>query len=214
MTSSRLHPEIYVTWLSKLLVGDNSCEWSVWYKSHYLYRRLPNNFDSVSYQIKHTALLNQARVMLEAKGKVISTESQNWFEIRGKTATLRGKPDLVAVGDTCIICDAKTGQERSSDVAQVMIYMWAMPYAYPKYKGIGFDGLLIYPDRELSIPSCSITEEFKDSLLELIERVGSFIEARKVPSYAECKYCDISKGDCSDRVEENEQQGSVTIDLF
>jgi hypothetical protein len=168
----------------------------------------------VNYQIKHTALLNHAREMLEAQGKVISTESQNWFEIKGKTATLRGKPDLVAVGDTCIICDAKTGQERPSDVAQVMVYMWAMPYAYPKYKSVTFDGLLIYPDRELAIPSCSITEEFKDSLLKLIERVGSSMEARKVPSYAECKYCDIGKEYCVDRVEEDAPQGSVTTDLF
>jgi len=92
--------------------------------------------------------------------------------------------------------------------------MWVLPYAFPKFKGAAFDGLLIYPEGELLIPSCSITEEFKDSLLKLIERVGSEVEARKVPSYAECRYCDISKEDCSDRITEDEQRGSGETDLF
>jgi hypothetical protein len=214
MTSRRPRPEIYATWLSKLIVGDYSCEWSVWFKSNHLYRKLPSDFDSTGHKIKHTALLNHARAMLESQGKMISTESQNWFEIKGKVATLRGKPDLVALSDTCVICDAKTGQERASDAAQVMIYMWALPYAYTKYKGIAFDGLLIYRERELRVPASSVTDEFKDNLLNLIKRVGSSVEARRIPSYAECKYCDISKEDCADRIEEDEQPGSVMTDLF
>jgi hypothetical protein len=65
-----------------------------------------------------------------------------------------------------------------------------------------------------SIPASSITDEFKDTLLKLIERIAASDEAQKIPSYAECKYCDIGKEDCVDRVEENEQQGSVITDLF
>jgi hypothetical protein len=212
MISRRTQPEIYATWLSKLIIGDYSCEWAVWFKAHHIYKKISSDFASVQYKLKHTELLNHARAMLEAQGKFTSIESQNWFEIKGRAATLRGKPDLVVLGDPCVICDAKTGQERPSDVAQVMIYMWALPYAYPKYRGI--DGLLIYRDHEASIPASSITEEFKDTLLKLIERIGSSDEAHKVPSYAECKYCDISKEECVDRVEEDGQQGSITTDLF
>jgi hypothetical protein len=214
MTSPRLRPEIYVTWLSKFIVGDSSCEWSAWFKSRHFYKKVPGDFASVEYKLKHTELLNQARSMLEAQGEVTSIECQNWFEIKGRAATLRGKPDLIALGAVPIVVDAKTGRERSSDIAQEMIYMWALPYAFPKYRGIAFDGLLVYTDHVISIPSYSITDEFKDTLLQLIERIGSSTAARKAPSYAECRFCDISKVDCVDRVEKDGQEGSVMTDLF
>ena len=31
----RDHPYIWATWLPRLLVGDNSCEWAIWFKAHY-----------------------------------------------------------------------------------------------------------------------------------------------------------------------------------
>jgi hypothetical protein len=206
-------PEIYVTWLSKLLVADRHCERSAWFKAHHQYKKLyTGDFDTVAANIKHTALLKKVRASLESEGRVVATESQNWFEVKGRVATLRGKPDLVALGDTPIVCDVKTGKKRASDVTQVMIYMWALPYAYPKYREITFEGLLVYPDLLRHVPTVSVDDAFKESLIELIGRIGSPIEARKVPSYAECRYCDIGKEHCAARVEEPE--GSITTDVF
>jgi hypothetical protein len=127
MASRRPRPEISTTWLSRLLVGSRSCEWAAWFKANHLFRKRPSDFDSIGYSIRHTALLNRAREMLERQGKAITTESQNWFEVRGHIATLKGKPDLIAIGDSCVICDAKTRKERQSDATQVLIYMLCIP---------------------------------------------------------------------------------------
>jgi hypothetical protein len=152
--------------------------------------------------------------LLESQGRKISTESQNKFEIKGKGATLIGRPDLVALGDTNVVCEAKTGREKASDAVQTMIYMWALPYAYPRYKRLTFDGLLVYPGGQEIIPASLVNDVFKDALLSLIARVGSSIEAHKVPSYAECRFCDVSKEDCADRIEADEHEGLITTDLF
>jgi hypothetical protein len=194
------------------MIGENACEWFAWFKSRFCYSKLPSNFNRVGYQIRHTSLLLHARALLESQGKTVSTEGQNRFEIKGKAATLVGKPDLVALGDTNVVCDVKTGRRKASDVVQVMIYMWALQYADPRYRGLTFDGLLVYPDGQLPIPASSLNDEFKEALLSLIGRLGSPIEAQKAPSFAECKYCDISKEHCVERVEE--QGGFVATDIF
>ena len=37
---------IWVTWLSRLLMGDASCEWATWYRSHHIgYEKAPSDFD-------------------------------------------------------------------------------------------------------------------------------------------------------------------------
>ena len=47
----------------------------------------------------------------EALGYEVFTENQNSFRLRGKYATLAGKPDLIAVkGSDAVIIDAKTGR--------------------------------------------------------------------------------------------------------
>ena len=48
-------PYIWVTWLTKLMVGENSCEWAAWFKSHFQgYDKVPNDFDVTAWQMAHT----------------------------------------------------------------------------------------------------------------------------------------------------------------
>jgi hypothetical protein len=35
MTVRRASPYVWTTWLSKLLVGDQSCEWATWFKTNH-----------------------------------------------------------------------------------------------------------------------------------------------------------------------------------
>ena len=35
LAQRREHPYIWATWLPRLLIGENSCEWAVWFKAHY-----------------------------------------------------------------------------------------------------------------------------------------------------------------------------------
>ncbi len=56
-------PYIWTTWLSKLLVGDNSCEWASWFKTQFdgkSWTKAEQVNNLTRWQIGHTDLLNSA----------------------------------------------------------------------------------------------------------------------------------------------------------
>ena len=203
MAQRRESPYIWATWLAKLLAGENSCEWASWFRSHYQdWAKPPTDFDQAQWMLEHTALVNQARESREKLGYTVYTEAQNAFRLRGRFATLAGKPDLIAVrnGDAVII-DAKTGKPSPAHSAQVMIYQYAVPRALDRYRGMEFRGHVIYPDANVQIPASGIDGKFVERLGALIRRLAAETPARKVPSTQECRWCDITKADCPERVE-------------
>lgn len=216
MTIARVTPSVLTTWLSKLLVGENFCEWAIWFKSRNTYwAKTPSNFDSISYKLQHTALLSQVRLELEGQGKTVFIENQNRFSLKGRTGTLEGKPDIIAIAENGTICDVKTGQPKDSDITQVMIYMYAVPRALPKYRGMKFDGLVAYKDHRVPIPAEAIDSMFIANLGTLIRRLTASEPTRRVPSATECGYCRITEQDCPDRVEydPNEEEAETTEDF-
>lgn len=217
MAVRRERPYIWVTWLTKLLAGENSCEWSAWFRANHeghSWDKVPGTFDATEWQLNHTALLNEVRDKMEQDGKVVFTESQNSFTLRGRTATLGGKPDLITVSGTQgIIVDAKTGQPSPSHHIQVMLYMYAIPKALGQYHGIAFDGQIVYPDHEEHVPNHAVSQTFVDNFSRLIQRLASQEPARKVPSLLECRFCNITSGDCPQRVEDGAQDEKETEDF-
>ncbi len=218
MTVRRDGVFIWVTWLSKLLVGDSSCEWASWFKAHFTaYDKAPSDFDTASWLMNHTALTNEVRSLLENAGSTVRTENQNLFRIQGNSGTvLGGKPDLVALSEngSGIIYDIKTGQPRPSDTAQVMIYMYGLPHT-PEFRGMEFDGRLVYTgDRESEIPASAVDDTFRSNLHGLIRRISDAEPARRVPSASECRMCDLTAADCPERIEwEEAAEGAVTADF-
>ena len=107
MPERRTDPYIWVTWLSKLLVGDTSCEWAAWFKAHFQdFQKVPSDFDTFSWQIDHTDLLSQVRADLEAEGYTVATEQQNLFRLRGSSGiTVGGKPDLIVAGPSLLFLE-------------------------------------------------------------------------------------------------------------
>src|SRR4051794_32131041 len=136
MPTPRTTPYLWVTWISGLLSGDKSCEWAAWFKAHNIsssYAKQPSDFDTAAWKINHTALLAPVRDEFRADGYEVTVEDQNSFQLDGKAGTLAGKPDIVAMkGNAAVIVDTKTGQPRASDIAQVMVYMWALRLARPE----------------------------------------------------------------------------------
>lgn len=130
-------PYVHVTWASKLLSGENSCEWAAWQKAHFGAPKR-NRSDLDGWIIKHTALLQKTRERFEKEGLRVFTEDQNKFVLNGSTAVLGGKPDLVITGDENFICDIKTGQPKTSDRMQVMVYMYALSRAPTRFNGIQY----------------------------------------------------------------------------
>ena len=211
------NPYIWVTWLTKLLVGENSCEWAAWFKAQHegsSWEKVPGTFDLAGWQMKHTAQINEIRKSWEAQSYTVFTENQNVFRLAGNTATLGGKPDLIArKGSTGTIIDIKTGRPSPSHSVQVMLYMYAVPRALGQYKGMIFDGQLAYIDHAIDIPASAVDDQFIGNLSLLIRRISSPEPARRVPSYMECQFCDISSVDCLDRAAEDKLPEGQTEDF-
>ena len=218
MAVSRAHgPYIWVTWLTRLLVGEHSCEWAAWFRSHHESRsweKVPNPFSQVEWQMRHTAAISECRRQWEDLGYRVFTENQNSFVLRGRSAALGGKPDLIArKGCSGTIMDIKTGRPSPSHSVQVMLYMYAIPLALKQYGGIAFDGQVVYPDGVVEIPASSVNSEFIQRTAALIRRIGADAPAPRVPSGQECRFCDITLADCPERMGQDIQEDGQTTDF-
>ena len=142
-----------------------------------------SDFDLSKWLTAHTALLNESRVTWERKGYSALTEGQNHFNLRGNSAVLAGKPDLVAhKGDEVKIIDAKTGRPSPADALQVMIYMYALPRALERYRGLKLTGQVAYSDHVVNIPAEAVDEAFVRNMGQLITRLASEMPARRISS--------------------------------
>ena len=215
MPRPRESPYIWATWLARLLAGEASCEWASWFRSHYQdWAKPPSDFNSTQWMLDHTALVNKERESREKLGYTVFTENQNSFRVRGRSATVAGKPDLIAVkGGDAVIIDAKTGKPGPHHAAQVLIYMYALPKALQEYRGVEFRGHVVYPESQVEIPVSAVDEKFTERLGSLIRRLASETPARRVPSAQECAFCDITKADCWERVEGDVRGEGATDDF-
>ena len=201
--AQRDFPYIWTTWLPRLLTGENSCEWAIWFKAHYVeWTRQPSDFDQAEWLMRHTALLNQQRQEWLDRGHAVHIEGQNAFRLRGKSATLAGRPDLVVLADRdATIIDVKTGREQPWHRVQVMIYQYALPLALPQYRDVRIGGEVIYPTHTVRVPRGALPNQFIEDLGALIRRLAADVPPQRVPSAQECRFCDITGADCPDRIE-------------
>ena len=71
--------------------------------------------------MKHTELLEQTLIYYERQGYLVTLDS---FVLRGSTAVLAGKPDLVATLDNAALAvDMKVGLPNAANTAYVMLYL-------------------------------------------------------------------------------------------
>ena len=210
-------PYIWITWLTKLLAGENSCEWASWFRAQHegsSWKKVPNTFDFAGWQINHTAMLSEVRQEWEEDGYSVFSENQNSFVLKGQQATVGGKPDLIArKGNSGVIIDVKTGKAQPSHTAQVMLYMYAVPKVLGQYGGVCFDGKVVYTNHEVDIPASSIDETFVGNVASLVHRLASNAPARRVPSSMECGFCPITSEDCAERATDDEPAEGVTEDF-
>src|SRR5262245_28619713 len=123
-TTPRPEPYVWVSWITKLLAGETSCVWSAWLRAHYQTAKMPTAFQPGGWQMDHSALLRKTAADHRSDGFDTYAEGQNLFTLKGRSGTLSGKPDVVAVrGSGGWVVDTKTGSPKASDRIQVMIYM-------------------------------------------------------------------------------------------
>ena len=175
---------------------------------------MPSDFDQTGWLLNHTALLNEQRQRWEQQGNTVLTEGQNSFNLRGSSAVLAGKPDLVARRrDQITVIDTKTGRPSPAHTAQVLIYMYALPRALERYKGLSIAGQVAYPEHVVDIPADAVDGRFVENLGGLIRRLASQMPARRVPSLGECRFCEITSADCPERAGEVPPEEGTTDDF-
>ena len=109
--------------------------------------------------------------------------------------------------------DAKTGRPSPAHAVQVLIYMYALPRALERYRGLSIAGQVAYPDHVVDIAADAVDGSFAENLGELIRRLASQMPARRVPSPAECRFCEITPTDCPDRADEVSPEEGTTDDF-
>jgi len=204
MKEPRTDPYIWVTWLTKLMSGENQCVWASWFRSHFKYDKLPSDFDLAKWTAEHNQMLQGRVEYYKENGHTVYTEDQNKFKLVGKQGEiLAGKADIVAIGNgDTIVEDCKTGQPRNSDHMQVLIYMLVLPFSVNHCRDRILNGVVRYSKDEVKIPDEKIDQTLKDLLRDKIHVVGGVDEPPQIPSYAECRFCDISKEYCAKRIEQ------------
>ena len=213
--AQRSHPFLWISWLSKLMAGEKQCQWACWFRSHYRWNKLPSGCDLAKWTADHAQLLHARRATLEAQGFTVYTEEQNSFTLIGKAGIeVSGKPDIVALrGSEAYVEDCKTGTPRHSDHFQVLVYLLSLPHVEGPWKGRTMEGRIVYPHAVVDVPSTKLDGTLRDLFRQTVLALGGPEPARKVPSGGECRYCDISKADCPERIE-IERKRTDDHDLF
>jgi PD-(D/E)XK nuclease superfamily len=204
VTTRRRSPFIWVTWLTPFLSGDNQCYWSLQFKAQHTYQKHERDDEAVSlaqWKADHAVLVEAHADRLVTEGWRLTLEDQNAFTLRGTSATLGGKPDIVATRpDVVRVIDGKTGQRRGSDIWQVLVYMFALPLAHPVWKDVPIHGQVVYRDGVVEVPA--LTGVARARIVDTIQRAARALDpTARVPSGRECSFCDIGRDDCPDRIE-------------
>ncbi len=187
------------------MAGDVQCQWASWFRSHYMdYPKAPSAFQQATWIVEHNKCLDELCKECAAQSLNYFKESQNSFTVKRGSMTIGGKPDLIVLESdkSYIVYDVKTGQPKASDVVQVMLYMAFLPYSTSGiYKGKTMNGSVVYKGGEkTAIPSCALDSSFRAQITHFLNILDAPGELSKVPSYSECKFCDITKDDCPERI--------------
>ena len=217
MAQPRDEPYIWVTWLSRLLAGDAHCEWALWFKAHHKYDKQEKDetVDLPAWKAAHGEFVRVRAAELRAAGYKVFVEDQNKFALKGKAATVGGKPDIVAIlGDEALVVDCKTGATHATDALQVLVYMLILPLVHAACKGKRVTGEVRYKDHVTTIPADALTPDLRELIRGTITRAGGAAPTQRVPSYAECNFCDITAADCPERIDVEPPAEEPSHDIF
>jgi len=211
MTVARPGLYVWVTWLAKLMAGEVQCHWAAHFRSRFMnYAKAPSEFQAAAWTVAHNQSLDElCRECLTSA--VVFKEDQNQFRVTRKSGlVVSGKPDLIALDENggAVVYDIKTGSARHSDIVQVMLYMLLLPYGSPVFRGKKVSGCVVNKDSRSPIPASAIDKEFEGRVTYFLNLLEGEAPPRRSPSAAECRYCDLTRADCPEKIErEDEGEG-------
>jgi CRISPR/Cas system-associated exonuclease Cas4 (RecB family) len=189
----RESPYAWVTWITKLVSGEATCEWALWFRARHYWDKLESGADLNSWTADHDALVTWRAKKLRADGLTVFLERD--LRLEGKTATISGKPDIGYDHEGVFwFEDCKTGKKRDSDHVQVLMYMWLYSFRYK----VPIRGRVVYKDAVIDVDHERLTN-IKDAVLKLIAMATSNSAPSRSPSPSECRSCNIPSYYCEDR---------------
>ena len=205
----RSRPYVWVTWITGLLATTDKCYWKAWVKSHYQLPKAVQTPDDKArldeWMRKHDSMTVARAKRLQTEGWTVRVEDQNSFKLEGGSATLSGKPDIVATKDMiALIVDEKAGKAKDQYVWQVLLYMLATSMTY--LKGYTIRGEIEYPETSVNVHPSQLSESNRARIVEVMAIVGGEKEPKTSPSREECMYCDIAH--CKDRYQDHTADAS------
>jgi hypothetical protein len=192
-------PWIWISWLTPILAGEQQCIYAAWFKSHYRYTKVPDpTFDMAAWTADHTDLVRRRATALIDEGWTVRLENENAFRLKGATAIVAGKSDIVPIRDRAVrIIDGKTGQQKGRDWWQVLLYLFAIPRCWPELADHTFEGEICYRTTSVPIGGHELTPERIQAIGAAVKAVAAASVPTPVPSAAECSRCDLA--DCTAR---------------
>lgn len=209
-------PYIWVTWLAKLLGGDQ-CVRAVWFKSRYQYAKVPekNAEQLQEWNREHNAMMRARRKELEENGYKVQSECE--FKLAGETAVIAGKEDLVAeMPGHILVVDGKTGRLRDSDFWQVWIYLYARLHRPQRDPDVAakLAGEVFYKNGKAVDVRVADIARHEPAFLQMVEAITASNEPTPNPSKHECGRCNIRKEDCPKRWMEERDAETLTTGAF
>ena len=169
-----------------------------------------SDFDVARWTMEHTDLLNKLIADLEEQGCELFIEHQNGFRVESSRtgAVISGRADLMArwPDGRLVVYDVKTGREAASHIVQVQLYMYLLPKSdltrWREMPEGSLDGAVVYPGgRHVDIPAESVDDAFEARLAEFMQKMTAPVPPRRVPSGPECRFCELTKADCPERID-------------
>lgn len=197
--NKHLFPFLMVTWTLGLVTGDDQCVWRRWFQSRYKYPEIPDpTFDSAAWSAQHDAQVERRVRELEADGWQVETEGKNWMRLKGQSALLTAKPDIVArKGGQFLLIDEKTGAQNKKDWWQVLVYLYLILKTWNAHLRV--TGQVEYADgTRIDISPNEFTDELRAKFFSVVKMIGDTSEPKKTPAMNECRFCNIK--DCDQRI--------------
>ncbi|MBD2079876.1 hypothetical protein [Leptolyngbya sp. FACHB-17] len=96
----------------------------------------------------------------------------------------------------------------------MLIYLLLLPVSLAPCQGLPLQGRLIYRDEVVEIQAAQVNEDFRTQFRAAIATLSNTSPARKVPSFQECRFCDISTQYCPERVDAHSPEDASAHHLF
>lgn len=196
----RFRPKANVSWVTRLLAGEQQCEWALWFQWKHDVPDGPDTPERLEWRRKHDALVVQRAAELEDYGFVVGVEWDNRLACESsRTRTeIKGRPDIAIRGpDLLTYEDCKVGRRREEHHVQVLMY--AILAAWQRiHQADKINGVVVYDDG-FEIVDMARLGGIRDRFVALMDRVASETASR-VPSYSDCRFCAV-KAYCPERIE-------------